>query len=60
MTGRIVDDVAAAVQALPDVLALDRRIVRRRFEERFSATRMAEEYGRLYRLLSTRSTLPQA
>lgn len=55
VTGRIVDDVAAAVRVLPEVLALDRRTVRRRFEQRFSATRMAEEYGRLYRAQSVQS-----
>ena len=43
------DDVEEAVQALADVISLDRRAVRRRFEERFSVTRMAKDYVRLYR-----------
>jgi hypothetical protein len=38
-----------AVAALPRVLTLDRRGVRRRFEERFSATRMAKDYVNVYR-----------
>ncbi len=52
LTGRIVETPDEAVRALPGVLALDRRLVRQRFEERFSATRMAEDYIELYRLLS--------
>jgi glycosyltransferase involved in cell wall biosynthesis len=51
-TGIIVDDVDQAVRALPAVLALDRRAVRRRFEERFSTTRMANAYVDLYRQLA--------
>ena len=43
-----------AVRMLPQVLALDRRTVRRRFEERFSATRMAKDYIRVYRSLLRR------
>ena len=51
ITGRIVDDLDEAVHALAEVIALDRRAVRRRFEERFSAARMAKDYVRLYRKL---------
>ncbi|MBJ7402551.1 MAG: glycosyltransferase family 4 protein [Bradyrhizobium sp.] len=49
ITGRIVESVEEAVQAMPSLLALDRKAVRARFEERFSATRMAAEYVKLYR-----------
>jgi hypothetical protein len=35
-------------------MALDRRAVRRRFEERFTATRMANDYVRVYNALLTR------
>jgi glycosyltransferase involved in cell wall biosynthesis len=55
VTGSIVDTVQQAVSALPQVLALDRRVVRRRFEERFSATRMASEYVSVYRKLLQRA-----
>jgi glycosyltransferase involved in cell wall biosynthesis len=56
VTGVIVDTMEQAVVALPQVLALDRRVVRRRFEERFSATRMAKDYVQVYRaLLALRS-----
>jgi glycosyltransferase involved in cell wall biosynthesis len=55
VTGRIVDTMEEAVAALPEVLALDRRLVRRRFEERFSAARMARDYVNLYRKLQRRA-----
>jgi hypothetical protein len=40
-----------AIRMLPQVLALDRRTVRKRFEQRFSATRMAKDYVQVYRSL---------
>ncbi len=56
ITGRIVESVEEAVQAIPSLLALDRKAVRACFEERFSATRMAAEYVKLYqRLLRKRA-----
>jgi glycosyltransferase involved in cell wall biosynthesis len=48
VTGRIVDSPQEAEAVLPEVLSLDRRAVRQRFEERFSAERMAVDYVRLY------------
>lgn len=48
VTGIVVDGMDEAAAALPQVLALDRRKVRERFEQRFSATRMARDYARLY------------
>jgi glycosyltransferase involved in cell wall biosynthesis len=59
VTGAIVDTMDEAVSMLPRVLALDRRAVRRRFEERFSATRMATEYVALYRSLLKRSPISE-
>jgi glycosyltransferase involved in cell wall biosynthesis len=49
VTGRIVDTVDEAIRALPEVIRLDRRVVRRRFEERFSSWRMANDYLDVYR-----------
>jgi glycosyltransferase involved in cell wall biosynthesis len=49
VTGRIVDSEDEAVAALGQVLSLDRRAVRRRFDDRFTATRMAKDYVKLYR-----------
>ena len=55
ITGMIVDSVDEAVRALPRVLTLDRRKVRRQFEQRFSATRMAKDYLQVYRSLLERT-----
>jgi glycosyltransferase involved in cell wall biosynthesis len=57
VTGLIVDTTEEAVNALPRVLELDRRAVRRRFEERFSATRMAKNYLHVYHSLLKRSSM---
>ena len=51
VTGAIVDSVEEAIEALPQVMALDRREVRRRFERRFTAARMARNYERVYTAL---------
>ena len=51
ITGRIVSSVDEAILALPEVIALDRRTIRRRFEERFTAARMARDYVNIYRKL---------
>jgi len=48
VTGMVVDSMPAALAALPHVISLDRSTVRRRFEQRFSARRMAEDYVSLY------------
>jgi glycosyltransferase involved in cell wall biosynthesis len=50
VTGLIVDSEAAAVAAIRNELAhLSRPRIRARFEERFTARRMAEEYLEIYR-----------
>ena len=49
ITGYIVDDVDGALQALGKVSSFDRRRCRRVFEERFSASRMAQDYLSVYR-----------
>ena len=49
VTGFIVKTEEEAVAALAEVDTLDRARVRARFEERFTATRMAEDYVTLYR-----------
>jgi glycosyltransferase involved in cell wall biosynthesis len=51
VTGRIVDNEEDAVVALQQVLTLDRRMVRRRFEERFTAARMVKDYVGVYHKL---------
>ena len=57
VTGQIVDTEEEAVRALPRVLSLDRRAVRRRFEERFSAARMTTDYIQIYGSLMRRPLL---
>jgi glycosyltransferase involved in cell wall biosynthesis len=54
LTGFIVDSVDAAVSKLPRLAALDRAQVRRRFETRFAASRMAQDYLSVYRSLGRR------
>jgi glycosyltransferase involved in cell wall biosynthesis len=51
LTGAMVDTMEEAIAALPRVIALDRKKVRQRFEQRFSATRMAKDYLAVYRSL---------
>jgi glycosyltransferase involved in cell wall biosynthesis len=60
VTGMIVDSMEAAIAALPRVIALDRHAVRRRFQERFSATRMAKDYVKVYRSLLDRAQFSEA
>ncbi len=56
VTGFVVDDVEGAIAATRRVGELDRARVRRVFEERFSATRMARDYVAIYeRLIRERS-----
>src|ERR1700735_5197976 len=56
-TAKIVGSEEEAVAALPAILAYDRRAVRQQFEERFTATRMAQDYVRTYRrLMKTRTS----
>jgi glycosyltransferase involved in cell wall biosynthesis len=56
VTGFIVDDVESAAAAVPLALRLDRKAIRWRFEERFTAERMARDYLALYqRVLSRKS-----
>ena len=61
ITGFIVDNLCDAVRAVDQVARLDRALCRRRFEQRFSATRMADDYVKIYeRLLKDRVTVRAA
>ena len=51
ITGFIVPDIKAAVKALANVPQLDRLAIRERFEQRFSARRMAQDYVAIYEQL---------
>jgi glycosyltransferase involved in cell wall biosynthesis len=52
LTGFVVRDVTEAVKAVSGVAALSRAAVRRRFEERFTADRMAQAYLAIYHRLA--------
>ena len=58
VTGAVVDTLDEAIAAMPHVLQLDRRAVRRRFEKRFSSARMAQDYVALYQSLIAESSRP--
>jgi len=60
LTGFIVESIDGALAALNDAGRLDRLRVRARFEERFSATRMARDYLALYRALGRRRAIAAA
>ena len=59
VTGLIVDSMDEAIRVMPQVLALDRRAVRQKFEQRFSASRMAKDYVQVYRSLIKQQALPE-
>jgi glycosyltransferase involved in cell wall biosynthesis len=48
VNGALVAGIEQAVAAVEALAGLDRRLCRRAFEERFTATRMAENYVRVY------------
>ncbi len=53
VSGWIVDSIDAAVEAVQRLPLLDRHKVRARFEQRFSAERMARNYLHIYTALAT-------
>jgi glycosyltransferase involved in cell wall biosynthesis len=48
VTGFVVEDLDQAITATKQVDALDRRMCRQLFDERFSATHMADQYVQIY------------
>ncbi|BAF88756.1 glycosyltransferase [Azorhizobium caulinodans ORS 571] len=57
ITGFIVEDEISAAGAIRDLPAISREGVRRRFEQRFTSRRMAEQYLSLYRRLMDRGRM---
>jgi glycosyltransferase involved in cell wall biosynthesis len=55
VNGLIVNDMAEAIAAVPRAAAMSRATVRRSFERRFTAQRMAEDYLAVYRGLVARA-----
>jgi glycosyltransferase involved in cell wall biosynthesis len=60
VTGFVVDDVEQAVAACRRIDRLDRDAVRARFEQRWSARRMAEDYLAVYQRLIMAGQTPRA
>jgi glycosyltransferase involved in cell wall biosynthesis len=56
ITGFVVEDVEGAVRAVDRISSINRRLCRRRFEERFSGRRMARDYVSVYRSIGERAT----
>jgi glycosyltransferase involved in cell wall biosynthesis len=59
LTGFIVPDEDAAVSAIAKLDELDRGAIRRRFEQRFSARRMAQDYVDVYEELIEKASAPR-
>ncbi len=61
VTGFLVESIDAAVKVVERVSTLSREECRRRFEKRFTSTRMARDYVAIYeRLVEEETTLPAA
>ena len=58
LSGYFVDTEEEAIAVLRQTVALDRRSVRRRFEERFSARRMAADYVAVYEKILEQRIVP--
>jgi len=58
VTGYIVSDLAAAVKAVKKIDRLERKKIRKHFEQHFTADRMAKEYLTIYERLSSRKKTP--
>jgi len=58
LTGFIVEDEKGAIGAVDRLSRLSRKGIRKQFERRFTARRMAQEYLAVYRRLAERTTRP--
>jgi glycosyltransferase involved in cell wall biosynthesis len=58
VTGRVVEDQAAAIEAARGIGALSRRACRQAFERRFTADKMAHRYVQVYQALRDARPLP--
>jgi glycosyltransferase involved in cell wall biosynthesis len=59
VTGVVVDSVDDAVKAVHHVRAFNRKTVRQQFEQRFSASRMADDYIAVYEQMLVASLQPE-
>lgn len=56
VTGFVVEDETSAIAAVKNVSMLSRKVIRRKFEERFSSTRMAQDYLKAYESVCAQSS----
>jgi glycosyltransferase involved in cell wall biosynthesis len=60
VNGFIVPDIEASVKAVAEIDKLDRRKVRKSFEQRFTASRMTRDYLKIYNRMLSRKKAPLA
>ena len=53
-------DIEAALEAVKKLGQLDRKKIRKSFEQRFTASRMTQEYLRIYNRILSRKKAPRA
>jgi glycosyltransferase involved in cell wall biosynthesis len=58
ITGIVVETIEQAIAAVPRLVEFDRAKVRLRFEQRFTASRMAQDYVNLYKSVVKTSIVP--
>jgi glycosyltransferase involved in cell wall biosynthesis len=58
VSGFLVTDLQAAVEAIRKLDKLDRKKVRKHFEQHFTASRMTQDYLRIYERLAARKKMP--
>jgi glycosyltransferase involved in cell wall biosynthesis len=58
VSGYVVADLDGAVEAVKNVDQLDRKKIRKYFEQRFTAARMTQDYLRIYERMLTRKKAP--
>jgi glycosyltransferase involved in cell wall biosynthesis len=55
VTGFVVEDETSAIAAVKNISMLSRNVIRKRFEERFTSTRMAQDYLKAYERVCAQS-----
>jgi glycosyltransferase involved in cell wall biosynthesis len=58
VSGYVVPDLQSAVDAVHNIDCLDRKKVRKHFEQHFTANRMTQDYLRIYERLTSRKKAP--
>jgi glycosyltransferase involved in cell wall biosynthesis len=56
VTGFVVEDETSAIAAVKNISMLSRAMIRQRFEQKFTSTRMAQDYLRAYESVCAQSS----